>query len=290
VTQSEASAIDQVRTYYETNTARFERFGQGRGTGAIHRAVRPDADDTDQNPFHTLEHMLLRRIARLPASAEPRHVLDLGCGVGASMIFLAHRAPIRATGVTLSPLQAARARERIAQNGLGERVRCLEGSYLELPQSVPVAALAFSIEAFIHGPNPGAFFEAAARHVCAGGSLVLFDDFLTERAATNASASEARLLQEVRDGWLANSLVTVREAEQLARRAGFELEEDVNLTTRLELARPRDRAIALLVAVGRHLPFQGFRFRSLLGGNALQVGLRSGLLEFRCLSFRRAST
>jgi len=287
VTRSASAAVDDVRQYYEENTARFERFGQGRGTGAIHRAVRAKRGDRDQSPFRTLERMILRRLTRVGSGDGKVHVLDLGCGVGASMIYLASHAPISATGVTLSGLQAARARERITECGLTERVRCLEGSYLELPSSVPPAALAFSIEAFIHGPDPAAFFEAAARYVAPGGLLLVFDDFLSDRAAGRLTAREARVLREVREGWLANSLVTARHASELASQAGFALETNEDLTSRLELGRPRDHAIAVLVALGRHLPLHGYRFRSLLGGNALQGGLRAGLLEFRCLGWRR---
>jgi hypothetical protein len=117
--------------------------------------------------------------------------------------------------------------------------------------------------------------------------LLVFDDFLSERGAGRLSPRDARVLSEVRKGWLANSLVTVRQASELASQAGFALESNEDLTPRLELGRPRDHAIAALVAVGRHLPLHGFRFRSLLGGSALQAGLRTGLLEFRRLCWRR---
>jgi SAM-dependent methyltransferase len=279
--------MDDVRSYYDQNTARFERFGQGRGTGAIHRSVRAKPGDTDPSPFRTLERSVLEELARLDSTLEKVHVLDLGCGVGASMIYLASHAPITLTGVTLSGLQAARAAERIAASGLEDRVRCLQGSYLEIPPSVPAAVLAYSIEAFIHGPDPAAFFAAAARHIVPGGRLLVFDDFLTPRAERALSSKEQRVLRDVREGWLANSLVTAARAGELAAQAGFDLERDEDLTPRLELGRPRDRAIRIIVALGRHLPLRGFRFRSLIGGDALQRALETGLVEFRCLGFRR---
>jgi SAM-dependent methyltransferase len=287
--ESNARVVDDVRSYYDQNTARFERFGQGRGTGAIHRSVRAEPGDEDPSPFRTLERRVLKELARLDSTLEKVHVLDLGCGVGASMIYLASHAPVAVTGVTLSGLQAARAEERIASSGLGARVRCLQGSYLDIPESVPVAELAYSIEAFIHGPDPARFFAAAARHIAPGGRLLVFDDFLGPRAQGTLSRRDERVLRDVREGWLANTLITPARANELAALAGFEPTGNDNLTPRLELDRPRDRAIRVLVAVGRHLPLNGYRFRALLGGDALQRALKSGLIEFRCLGWRRTS-
>ena len=55
----------------------------------------------------------------------------------------------------------------------------------------------------------------------------------------------------------------------------------------LELRRPRDRALALLVAAARPLPLRGEYWRSLVGGDALQRCLGSGLLAYRLLVLRR---
>src|SRR5262249_40033226 len=149
------TVVEDVRRYYDENTARFVRFGDGRDIGAIHRAVRPEPGDSETDPLRTLDRLVLAELTRVSERfTPPIHVLDLGCGVGSSVAYLASERPIRATGVTLSGVQAARARERIEALRLDERVEIIEGSYLELPESLPPAALAFSLEAFIHGPDP----------------------------------------------------------------------------------------------------------------------------------------
>ena len=110
------SALDDVRNYYERNTPAFERFGQGGSTGAIHRAVWGDGVSSRDHAFRYPDELILREIQNLlPAGGSaPLHVLDMGCGVGASLIFLGSRAPVEGTGVTLSECQAIR-----AQNGSG---------------------------------------------------------------------------------------------------------------------------------------------------------------------------
>ena len=56
--------------------------------------------------------------SRAPPLA-PRTILDVGCGVGGSSRHLARAYGARATGITLSPVQAARARALSADAGLG---------------------------------------------------------------------------------------------------------------------------------------------------------------------------
>ena len=98
-----------------------------------------------------------------PGVARPA-VVDLGCGLGASLLYLAGRADLTGEGITISPLQAVRATRRIAEAGLADRVRCREGDYLAVPDDLAgTADLAFSIEAFVHGPDPGGYFRQAAR-------------------------------------------------------------------------------------------------------------------------------
>ena len=280
------SAQSEVRDYYDENTARFEKFGQG--AASIHRAVWAEGVSNRAQAFRYLDRLIASELEALGASfPAPLHVLDLGCGLGASLFFLASEQAIVGTGATLSGVQAQRARERSAALGLADRVQFLEADFLNLPETLAPAALAFSIEAFIHGPDPAAYFRAAARYVAPGGRLILCDDFLGPQSSAPRSRRERRWLDEVRTGWLANSLVSVAEARDLAASAGFQLREDRDLTPALELRRPRDRALSLLVAFGRHLPIPGYRWRSWVGGNALQMALVRRLIEYRYLVFEK---
>ena len=283
--------VDEVRNYYERNTPEFERFGQGRRTGTIHRAVWGSGVASREAAFHYVEQLILSEIEALgPRFGPSLDVLDLGCGVGASLIFLCSRTAMRGAGVTLSGLQARLATERIQDAGLEARVQCHEGNFLNLPATIGPAHLAFSIEAFIHGPDPAAYFSSAARHVRPGGLLIVCDDFLTERGDGSLSATEMRCLDELRRGWAAHTLVTTTQAGALATSAGFEPVRNVDLTAQLELGRARDVLLSALVAVGRHLPITGYRWRSLMGGSALQTALTAGLVQYRFVVWRRTSS
>src|SRR5580765_4303535 len=103
----------QVRDYYDRHTSKFVALGQGGSVGAIHRAVWGPGVRRAEDAFRYVENQVADRLRRLPLDIDTPHVVDLGCGVGASLTYLAEQLPsISGTGITLSPVQARIAQER----------------------------------------------------------------------------------------------------------------------------------------------------------------------------------
>ena len=274
----------QIRQYYDRNTPAFVALGQGGGVGAIHRAVWGPGVETHADAFRYVENRIAEHVRRLPADITRPHIVDLGCGVGASLCYLADILPgIVATGITLSPVQVQLARERIERAGLSQRVECVEGDFCDLPNSLKPADVAYAIEAFVHGPSPEQFFEQCRKLVRPGGILILCDDF--KRAAAGSTAASA--IERFRRGWHINTLVTSDELLKLAREAGFAHQATTDLTDYLELHRPRDRAIRALIPLIAWLPLQATRFGHLLGGNALQNCLERRWIGYDLVVFQR---
>ncbi len=272
-----------VRRYYDRNTDGFVAYGQGGGVGAIHRAVwAPDTPDTDA-AFRYVEDRVIEQLEPLTRGSDPVHVVDLGCGVGGSLCYLAERLPLRGTGLTLSPVQVRQARDRIQKAGLSDRVVCLEGDFCAPPATVPAADLAFAIESFVHGPDPSRFFEACARLVRPGGTLVICDDF--RRPSTGTAAR--REVERFRRGWHLNTLIHAGELRRLADDAGFDHVSTRDLTPHLERGRPRDRLIAAFVALFGWLPLDATPLGHLVGGSALQTCLGRGWIGYDLALFRR---
>jgi cyclopropane fatty-acyl-phospholipid synthase-like methyltransferase len=273
-----------VKDYYERNTQGFLRFGQGASTGTIHRAVwGPGVND--RSAAFRYAH---GRLAALVPSKDDARVVDLGCGVGASLVDIAHARQFEGVGVTLSPTQVGLARRRIAEAGLSSRLKCIEADYTALPPQFEPVDLAYGIESFVHGADPDAFFGEAARVIRAGGQLALCDDFLTPQGESTRRSIDLRWLEEFRRGWRIGTLLTVASANARASDHGFELVADEDWTPWLELERPRDRVIAAAVSLGRRLPVSHPWWSNLMGGNALQKGLLDGLLNYRFVVWRRS--
>lgn len=273
--------VHEVRDYYEVNTHAFRKLGHGRASGAIRRAVWGPGVRTREAAFRYVDERIAGELRhttqRLQLTTAPR-VLDFGCGLGASLLALAELAPLEGLGLTLSPLQARLANERIVARGRGAQLRCLEGNFLSLPESVAPAHLVLAIESFVHCPTPEAFFQSAAERLVPGGALVVCDDFLRDAPR---SSEHARWLRELKHGWVAPNVVTFSHAQAAAASVGLALQTSELLNPYLELGRPRDRALGLLVALARPWRPRSYRFRSFQGGHALQLGLRAGVFEYR---------
>ena len=269
-----------IKRYYDRHTASFVRFGEGRAS--IHRAVwGPDTHTRDQ-AFHYVDDQIAALVRRIDAPLSAAHIVDLGCGVGASLCYLAERLPIRGTGITLSHAQAVMGRQVIAAAGLSDRVECMEGDYGDLPATLKPADLAYAIESFVHGPVPERFFEQSHRLLKPRGLLVVCDDL----RAGDSSPASTRAVDEFTRGWHINTLLDRETMIAMARDAGFAHESTVDLTPLLELSRPRDRAIAIGVALLKRLPFTGERYDYVIGGDALQTCLAKGWIRYELQVFR----
>ncbi len=277
-------AHEAVRRYYDHNTAAFEKFGQGATT--IHRAVWGEGVQSREQAFAYLDELIAQEILELGASPAFR-VLDLGCGLGASLVRLARRFPtLNGVGITISPAQAQRAGQLLAQTELKSRVSALEGDFVHLPSTLSEFDVAYAIESFVHCPDAASFFAAVRPHVRRGGRLVICDDFL-QRAPHKGC--EKQWVTDVQQGWMAFGIASVEATVAQAERAGFSLRRDRDLTPNLELRRFRDRMMTILLTLGRPLRIKGTRWGSWVGGDALQWALLSGLVEYHYLVFERAA-
>lgn len=267
--------------YYDANTSRFLLFGHGRKSACIHRALWGEGVASREEAMQYI-HTILARFIR---DAGAGRVLDIGCGVGGSMIALAALCGAGFTGITISPVQYAAGTRLLQGSGCAERCSIICGDVGDASALKGPFDYAYAIESFLHMPGAGLFFRRAAELLRTGGELAVCDDFLSPGRAL--SGKEETLIRRFRSGWQAGTLEDPESVRLTARAHGFSLVEERDLSPLLELGRPRDRLIRLMLPLLR--PFFGNTpfVQNMDGGDALQELLAAGTLTHRLLRFRR---
>jgi tocopherol O-methyltransferase len=101
-------------------------------------------------------------------------ILDAGCGIGGSALYLCDRFPTAtAIGLTLSPRQAARANERAQAAGLAERAQFQVTDVLHTPFPDAHFDFIWSLESGEHYPDKAQFFQESYRLLKPGGKLLM---------------------------------------------------------------------------------------------------------------------
>jgi len=273
------TASADVARYYDSNTRRFLRFGSGRDVHAMHRElwgpdVRSASDASDY-----VNRLLAEELADLAREVSPT-ILDFGCGVGGTLFRLAEHFPgARLVGVTVSPRQREIAESLASELGHASRCEIVVADFDATDLGMEADAVV-AVESFTHSASATTFLANAARHLRPGGRLIVVDDFLSADEAT-LQARERVQVDRFRSGWRVPAVCTVEGFERAAAEQGLGREKLVDLTP---LTRPgrrlRDKAIAVTAPVLASLGLTGLPFcGNLIGGNALQIGLREGFIR-----------
>lgn len=272
-----------VRKYYDQNTSLFLAFSSSKKAQNIHRSLWTDGARTLEEALNVSNARILQEIT----SVAPEHtrLLDLGCGVGASLFYMVPRLhdPSYTIGFTISSLQAKLARESAKQLGLQDQVLFAQGDFTSLPLNDTWDA-AYSIEAIFHATDPETYFFEVSRLLRPGGKLILVDDFQTQRPFSNI---ETDWLKAYRDGWHVQGLNTVEQVNLWAEKHRLQLVKNDNLTPYLRLRDLPDPLARAIRFFGNHLPIRHAILPSMLGSLALQQCLRMRIVKYRFLVFEK---
>ena len=223
---------DAVVAYYDQTWLDYRLFWLNRRTLSVHFGY---TDTTTRGHVEALLNM--NRVLADRAGIQPgARVLDAGCGVGGSSIWLAQARDAIVVGITPVASQVARARRFAAARKLGDRIAFEQADYTSTPFSDASFDIVWALESLCHAPDKAAFYREAARLLRPGGRLVLAEYI---RAARPLSARGELLLHQWLDGWAIPDLDT--RAEHVAHAAAAGLADaridDITAHTRPSLRR-----------------------------------------------------
>jgi cyclopropane fatty-acyl-phospholipid synthase-like methyltransferase len=172
--------------------------------------IRGD-ESKEQAQVQLIEH--LSQLARVEQNSA---ILDIGCGMGASSIYLAKRFHASVTGITISPVQVEMATTAAAREHVDAKFLLMDADAMDLEKQFD---LLWSVESISHYQNPQRFFASAARHLKPGGVFAITDWFKRENLT---DAETRKFIQPIESGMMVE-LQIMDEYEHLLTSNGLRI-------------------------------------------------------------------
>ncbi len=277
--------LARIRAYYDETWLEYRLLWLNPANRAIHFGYW---DASTQSHAESLVKM--NRVMAEPLGLRPGHrILDAGCGVGGTALWLAELYQVRVVGITPVASQVMRARRYAQERGLTHLVTFEQQDYLTTEFPDAAFDVVWAQESVCHAPDKRLFLASAHRLLKPGGRLVVAEYFRLRRP--HAPHGEA-LLHSWLDGWAIPDLATGEEFATWSRDVGL---EEVRLTDITSHVRPSLRRLyrLTLLSFPIHAILHALRIRSdvqegnFRGARDQWRALQSGLWFYGLLTARK---
>ncbi len=173
-------------------------------------------DENDDASLEEASKRLTRKIVDTLGLRTGESLLDAGCGLGAPAIHIASEYGVQVTGVTISPVEAARAEARAGDAGVSDQVRFEVGDYHALPFGEHQFDAVVAIESLFNAFDLEKALLEFHRVLRPGGRVAI-----SEMAKTSDASAAKKPFPQAREPMTADRWVQEFEA------AGFVVEERI---------------------------------------------------------------
>lgn len=212
-----------IINYYEACEGDYRLFWDLNHSLAMHAGFW---DATTKN----LREALMREnevMAETACISSKDHVLDAGCGIGGSCIFLAKHYGCHVTGITLSAKQVETATKASIKYGINELASFHINDFCETTFPDESFDVVWGLESVCHAVDKNKFIQEAYRLLKPGGRLVVADGFTLQ---DSYSLTEKNNMSKWLKGWGVESLETMSNFETYLKANHFQQIACKNIT------------------------------------------------------------
>lgn len=215
--------MDQdVAAYYNQTQNHYQRWWHLDKSMALHYGLWYD----NTRNFREALNNTNKYLASLADVQTGQRILDAGCGVGGSAIFLAQQYDAKVTGISLSDLQIKTAKTNGIKHQVEELVDFKLQDYARTEFEDHSFDLIWACESSSSAANKQAMIKEWYRLLKPGGKIVLTDFFRTQEENNN----EGFLLDKWSEAWAMSSLITSTSLCNQLKNCGFHIHQVNNLT------------------------------------------------------------
>ena len=159
-----------------------------------------------------------RVLATMAGISAGARVLDAGCGIGGSALWLAEKLGAKVVGVNINPRQIAHARRLAERRRLQNQVQFHVSDFSATGLAGESFDVVWALESICYAADKPAVLAEAHRLLKPGGRLIIADAFLTRE---NLTADEKRLVQRWQRGWVIPGVASLEQFGLWLRQTGF---------------------------------------------------------------------
>ncbi len=159
---------------------------------------------------------LTEHLAKTAGIKTGSKILDVGCGFGASSIYLAQKYSAQTTGITISSVQVHMAEKAAREAGVSSIFLLMDAEAMNIDELFDVI---WSIESISHYNNKQNFFKKAVRLLKPNGTIALIDWFKKENLS---EGTRKKYILPIEKGMLVE-LHTVEDYSLLLKNNGMEV-------------------------------------------------------------------
>lgn len=262
----------RIVNYYQKTLPFYRLFWhRGSGSNALHLGF------WDRN-IKSIHQALLnenRFLAEQVDVGPGQRVLDAGCGIGGSAIWLATNYKARVIGISLSEKELSIANATAWARGVGSLAQFYVMDYLQTGFPNSSFDIVWAIESMCHAEHKQDFAEEAHRLLKKKGKLIVADGFLKR---SGHDAREDRIIKHFVDGFALPNLTTDYSFEKSLQKVGF---KNIRRWDKTKEVRPSSRRMYWMCLISYYVFKVAERFTAV--DDVLIKGVLAGVAQYQAV-------
>lgn len=262
---------NDIARYYDVSEVHYRRIWRLDKSHSLHYGYW----DASTKNFHEALLNINKVLSELAGINEYDSVLDAGCGIGGSSLWLGSHKHCIVTGISLSAKQVATANALAKKEGLDSLVNFETGDYTSTGYPDASFDVVWAIESVCHAGNKNLFIKEAFRLLKPRGRLIMADFF----KQPGLTGQDARMITDWAHGWAVDEFESPDVFKAMLLAAGFKVSNIDNATAAI---RPSAKRLYLAYFPGALLGF----FYRLFHRGATEFGKKNvstAYLQYRSL-------